>query len=720
MPLVCGMKIMFFQFKITLAKILIGILLLSPSLYGQIEWAKKAIESTMQRNAVTSWSYPAGFYSFAQYRLWKVLGNDTYFQYIKNNVDNHVDQNGIIDTEIRSLDNSEPGLITLLCYVETGEEKYKIAVDSIRNIYKTYPRTSDGGFWHNKDLVGQLWLDGTYMILPFLVHYGQVFGDTSLYTEAANQIIIYASHLQDSTGLLFHAYDEDGSSSWADPVTHHSPFFWGRAMGWFGMAIVEILDVIPENHPKRPELIRILSDLIKGLSKVQDEKTGLWYQVVDKGDSTGNWLESSCSCIYSYFTAKAVEKGYVDSTYLEMASRTYEGILRNKVFFDSDSLFNLKDISEGTGVSSDYSYYINRSKNINDLHGIAAFLMMCWELNRTGVKFNKNQLPNVSIIQPKDYSYYLPDSNITIEANCSDIDGHITQVKFYEGNNLLYTDTQQPWNFTWKNVPEGDYVLTAAATDDSNGTTTSSPIHILVTKDSITYEAEDGYISSGSVDNNHQGYTGRGFVNLTNQTGSYLEMTLSIPESGLYDIYIRFSNGTSDNRPCDIRFDDKVIYERFNFPPTIDWETWEYSDSISMDLTAGNHKLRITGITSSSAPNIDNVKLIFQNTNTMIHDKTDVALLKFALYQNYPNPFNPTTTIKYSIPKQSVGNENFRSVHLIIYDVLGKKVATLVNEEKPAGVYQVKFDGSNLTSGIYLYRLQAGNFSETKKLLLLK
>jgi len=697
-----------------IAQHLIIIILLGTSVYGQIEWAQKTIESTMRRDAVISWAYPDGFYSFGQYRIYKVLGNETYFQYIRNNVDNHIDQNGIIDTEIRNLDNSQPGLITLICYVETGEEKYKIAVDSIRQIYNTYPKTSDGGFWHGMDREGQLWLDGVYMILPFLVHYGQVFNDTTLYTEAANQIIIYASHLQDDTGLLFHAYDEDGSSAWADPVTHHSPYFWGRSMGWFGMAIVEILDVIPEDHSKRPELIRILSDLIEGLADVQDDETGLWYQVVDKGDSLGNWLESSCSCMYSYFTARAVEKGYIDSAYQEMASKAYEGILRNKVYLDTDSLLSLIDISQGTGVSSDYSYYINRSKNTNDLHGLGAFLMMCWQMERTGVKFHENRMPDVAYIHPDDSSYYQPNSDILLEVNSFDIDGNVIQVEFYEGNNLLYTDEQQPWSYTWNEVPEGNYILTAVATDDSNDIATSSPIHIYVTNDLIIFEAEEGFKSNGSVDNNHQGYTGTGFVNLTNESGTYLELNLAIPQSGQYDMCFRFANGTSDNRPCEIRLDDAVLNEQFEFPPTSDWAIWAYSEVISLDVTVGDYPLRITGITSSSAPNFDHIKLVYQDPNNIVQEEEEALSKQFALDQNYPNPFNPKTIISYQLPAAG-------KVELSIYDIRGQKLTTLVNNNQLTGHYKVEWDAAGFASGVYIYTLQTSNgFKKSRKLILLK
>lgn len=356
-----------------------------PSLYAQMEVAKQVVESTMKQVPAARlgrWVYITGFYMFGQYRVYKKTGNDAYLQYIKDWIDDHVDEKGNIDREIWSLDNCQPGLVTLMLYLETKEEKYKLAVDHIRDTLRTFPRTSDRGYFHDTAKRGQLWLDGTYMATPFLVHYGKVFGDTACYTEAANQIIIYASHLKDEeTGLLFHAYDEDGSEAWADSVTHHSPCFWGRSIGWFGMAIVEILDIIPEEHPKRPQLIDILADLIQGLSQYQNEETGLWYQIVDKPNFPDNWLESSCTCMFSYFTAKAVRKGYVDKSYKQMAIKGYEGILKNKFSVDSKGRTILKDTSQGTMVRDDCSYYAHRPKRTNDMHGLGAFLMMCWEMS---------------------------------------------------------------------------------------------------------------------------------------------------------------------------------------------------------------------------------------------------------------------------------------------------------------------------------------------------
>jgi unsaturated rhamnogalacturonyl hydrolase len=673
------------------------------NLYSQIELAQQVIESTMKRSPsdLNNWAYPAGFYLFGQYRIWKRY------------VDSHVDANGHIDVTINSLDNSQPGLVTLLCYIETGEQKYKLAADYIRNIYRTYPRTSDGAFWHTDNNGGQIWLDGVYMILPFLANYAHVMNDTSLYTEVANQIITYASHLSDSSGLLYHAYDEDGSASWADPVTHHSLYFWGRSMGWFGMAIVEILEVMPEDHPKRAALIRILKNLISGLSNVQDKATGLWFQIVDEGDRADNWLESSCSCMYSYFTARAVYKGYIDNSYLDMAVKAYQGILQYKFYLGTDGLANLKDISQGTSVSDDYYYYINRSRNTNDLHGLGAFLMMCWQMDQTGANTNINIPPVVNIISPADSASFWTASNFTISATAYDLDGVVDQVAFYEGDTLLFTDYKAPYEFTWENVPNGNYTITAVATDDSNATTISTPIHISVSNDLFFIEAETGVISDGSVDNNHQGYTGSGFVNLVNSRGTYLELSIDIPESGTWDVSFRYANGTTDNRPCAISVDGSIVSEQFDFPPTVDWTNWQYSDTLTLDFVKGTRTLRITGLTSVSAPNLDNLKFVFMNSPTAVRSTSDNLPEGFQLHQNYPNPFNAETQIAFSLSHKT-------SVSVQIVNLVGQVVKQIPEKKYDAGSYYLRFDASHLASGVYFYVFKTPEGSRMNKMLLLK
>ncbi len=345
------------------------------------DWSRAVVESTMKRYPTPadlgSWGYAKALFLFGEYLVWKRTGDERYLQYLKAWVDSHVDAQGNVDHNMESLDAMMPGNLLLLLFQETRGEKYKLAADKIRQRFNTYPRTSDGGFWHATGVSRQhqLWGDGVFMSVPFLVRYGRLFDDSAYANdEGAKQLIVYASHLHSSEGLLYHAYDESGASTWANAQNHHSPEFWCRAMGWFGMTLIDILDALPANHPKRPELIAILRDLVRGLAKYQDSKTGLWYEVVDKGSDPGNWLETSSSSMYSYVISMAVRRGYVDKSYDAVAKKGYRGVL-TKISLDQDGLANLTDICEGTNVG-DLAFYLARKRNVNDFHGLGAFLIM--------------------------------------------------------------------------------------------------------------------------------------------------------------------------------------------------------------------------------------------------------------------------------------------------------------------------------------------------------
>jgi unsaturated rhamnogalacturonyl hydrolase len=355
---------------------------------GNVDWSKAVVESTMKRyptaSALGSWGYAKALFLFGEYLVWKRTGDSRYLQYVKNWVDSHLDAQGNMDHSTDNLDSMLPGNLLLLLYQETGEEKYKLAADKIRERLITYPRTADRGFWHatSASRQHQLWGDGVFMSMPFLVRYGRLFGDSAYANdEAAKQLIVYAGHLSSPEGLLYHAYDESGSATWADPANHHSAEFWCRAMGWFGMTLIDVLDVLPANDPNRPQLIAILQNLVRGLAKYQDGQTGLWYQVVDKGSTPGNWLETSSSSMYSYVISMAVKRGYVDKKYEAVAGKGYHGVL-TRISLDSDGLANITDICEGTNVA-DLAYYFARKRNVNDFHGLGAFLIMN-EYFRTG------------------------------------------------------------------------------------------------------------------------------------------------------------------------------------------------------------------------------------------------------------------------------------------------------------------------------------------------
>lgn len=356
------------------------------------DWSVAMVESTMKRYPTAkdlgSWGYAKSLYLYGQYLVYKRTRDPRYLKYIKDWIDLHVDEQGIVRSanaqgEVReikfdNLDSMLPGNLLLLLYQETKDLKYKLAADRIRKRFDTYPRTKDDGFWHatSKSREWQLWGDGVFMSLPFLVRYGNMFGD-SKYTndEAVLQLMTYSNHLSDfRTGLMFHAYDESGQSTWAEKETKHSAEFWCRAMGWFGMTLIEVLELLPRNHPMRAILVGQVFLLVKAWARYQDEKTGLWYQIVDKGDNPSNWLETSSSSMYTYVTSMAVDRGYVEKKYANNARRGYAGVL-SRISLDKDGQTNLIDICEGTNVA-DLAYYLGRKRNANDFHGLGAFLIM--------------------------------------------------------------------------------------------------------------------------------------------------------------------------------------------------------------------------------------------------------------------------------------------------------------------------------------------------------
>jgi unsaturated rhamnogalacturonyl hydrolase len=255
-----------------------------------------------------------------------------------------------------------------------------------RERFNTYPRTKEGAFWHGTTRQWQTWLDGIFMSMPLLVRYGQTFDDRQYANdEAAKQILLYAKHLNDpKTGLMYHAYDESGQQPWADPVTHHSAEFWGRAMGWYGMAIIEVLEIMPKDHPQRPQLIAQLNQLVKAYAKYQDPETGLWFEVVNRGELTDNWLETSSSAMYTYTVSRAVERGYAGKDYEKVAQKGYRGVLAS-ITRNPDGTIAMPNICEGTNVG-DLAFYLARARHTNDLHGLGAFLIMNEQLRKSAGK----------------------------------------------------------------------------------------------------------------------------------------------------------------------------------------------------------------------------------------------------------------------------------------------------------------------------------------------
>ena len=338
----------------------------------------------------SKWTYDHGLVLKGIERVYEATGDKQYLTFIEESMDHFVSDNGSIRTYSPAdynIDNILPGRNLLFLYHTTGQEKYRRAAALLREQLKTHPRTSEGGFWHKKIYPSQMWLDGLFMGEPFYAEYAKTFHEDAAFDDIAKQFILMERHSRDDkTGLLYHGWDESKQQRWANPTTGRSPNFWARAMGWYAMALVETLDYFPQKHPKRAELIAILNRVATAVAKYQDPGSGLWYQVLDRGADKGNYLESSAACMFVYALAKAVRNGYVPASYMKVAERGYQGILKQFVKYDANGRLNLEGTVSVAGLGGNpyrdgsYEYYLSEKVVTNDPKGIGAFLLAATEM----------------------------------------------------------------------------------------------------------------------------------------------------------------------------------------------------------------------------------------------------------------------------------------------------------------------------------------------------
>ncbi|MBD0373790.1 MAG: glycoside hydrolase family 88 protein [Pyrinomonadaceae bacterium] len=345
---------------------------------------------TSEPDKPLKWSYEQGVLLKGMEGVWLSTGDGRYFSYIQRGMDHFVTEEGGIRTykpEDYNLDNLLNGRLLLLLYKVTGKEKYRKAAALLREQLKTHPRTTEGGFWHKKIYPSQMWLDGLYMGEPFYAEYAATFDEPAAFDDIARQFVLMELRARDArTGLLYHGWDESRKQRWADPQTGRSPNFWGRAMGWYAMALVDTLDYFPKDHPQRGALLAILSRVAAAVEKYQEPKSGLWYQVVDKGGADGNYLEASASSMFVYALAKGVRQGYLPPFYLKVAQKGYEGIRAQFIESAGVGGVNLKGTVSVAGLGGNpyrdgsYQYYIGEKVVTNDPKGVGAFLMAANEM----------------------------------------------------------------------------------------------------------------------------------------------------------------------------------------------------------------------------------------------------------------------------------------------------------------------------------------------------
>ncbi len=351
-----------------------------------LEWGELACEALMNTFDASNlppkgrFHYHQGVFLLGMEQCYLQNADAKYDEYIKAWLNSIIDANGqLSECDPTQFDDIQPSILLYRLLDDKHNPQYRKVLDTLIPPFKDWKVNEKGGFWHKDDCQNQVWLDSLFMSGPVAMRYGQLIGDDSYYTLIAHQAKLMYTYMRDeASGLLYHAWDPSKVAPWADAQTGCSPEIWGRALGWVPVALVEILDILPTSHPDYNELKHILQDILKSLIPFQDS-SGLWYQVIDKGDDKNNWLETSCTSLFVYALAKAVRLGLLHKVYLTYALQGYHGII-NRLNFDDNNKLLLEHVCIGTGVG-DYTHYLHRPTSTNDLHGIGTFAMMCAEIN---------------------------------------------------------------------------------------------------------------------------------------------------------------------------------------------------------------------------------------------------------------------------------------------------------------------------------------------------
>ena len=365
-----------------------------------LKWSERMALSIMKRHPEAyqidgqtepKWDYVHGLVLTSFEALFKQTKDQKYYNYIKQYADATIDKNGAVSSykfDTYNIDMVTAGRILFNLYETTKDTRYLTVLNLLRKQIAEQPRTVSGGFWHKKMYPNQMWLDGLYMGEPFYAQYTVRFEKGAQLNDIAKQFELIQLHATDKkTGLLYHGWDESKQMSWADKTTGCSPNFWSRSIGWYVMALVDVLDYFPKNHPKRKELIGYLNSISNSLVPFQD-KSGLWYQVTDKGGSEGNYLESSGSSMFAYAMAKGANKGYLPPKFKAIANKAFDGLTTQLIKTDSDGQIHITQACAVAGLGGNpyrdgsYSYYVNERKKDNDPKATGSFILAALELNR--------------------------------------------------------------------------------------------------------------------------------------------------------------------------------------------------------------------------------------------------------------------------------------------------------------------------------------------------
>ena len=762
---------------------------ISPINVDDSDWLLKFTEAIMNRFPepwtydITRWQIEELMWGVA--KAYEISGDDRYLNYVRSHLDDHVDSNGNLDIEINDI---IPGILLLWLYEATGEERFLTAAIQVGEyLLNEFPRTSDGGFAHQERYEDQLWVDTLGGLGRLLGMLGYLTGDTKYFDEGAQQFIIHANHLQNAqTGLFYHGWDEDGSAEWAVLPNHCSPCFWARGNGWVIRGITDFLEYLPEDHPNRSQVIAILQALVEGIVNYQDDLSGLWFTVIDRGSDEGNYLETSGSMLFAYGMQKGINLGVLDGNYQINVDRANKG-LYCKVYEKEDGEVIVTGISVGTSPGN-YEYYVGREvrTGYDYPYGDGIFLQEKSEMVRHQGASSYDISGNVLYY---DNNSPIPNVNLVLSKGAQ----HVVQTGsdgFYSFQNLpenrdysIYINKLADSDIGPYDITTYDAALAAQAAVGMRELSSYQGIAADVNLDGLIYTFDAALIAHYAVEmpklpESHVGewvfdpdslyfenldrdYTGQNFTGilLGNVHGGWTQPGSNVTQKHVFKPYGKLKNlavacfDTVEiplylpDEPNVIALDVEMNYDSqvLNF---IGIKQYESAHEAKLFYSVKSGRLRIgvfnteplkpgimVGIkffvnekaARESMITLDRFQLnddiIYQGQfHVEVRINSEIPQ-NYKLYQNFPNPFQINagtmgTQIFYDLPKES------RAL-IKIYNCLGQEIRQLTDQLTTAGRHVVYWDGrdhsgNDLAPGVYFYRLEAEDYVEYKKMILLR
>lgn len=379
-----------------------------------VPYSKRMADSQMKRSGIIDkWDYPNGLFVEAVLRVFDMYNDSAYYDYALAHAQATIDEVGQIgkkyDFNTFNIDYVCPGMFLLRIYEseKDSDNRYKIALDTLRKQLEMQPRNSLKGFWHKKIYPNQMWLDGIFMGSRYYAKYDVTFDEGKNLDDVIHQFtLIHEKTFDKEKQLNYHAWAEDPLQEDAFWAKKEAPFkgcsheFWARGNGWFFAALVDVLEVIPESHPQRKEMLAILNDVAAGIKRWQDKESGLWYQLLEYdnticADGKCNYLEGSASSMFTYALLKSVRLNLISKEeYLECGKKAYEGLISRLISEDSEGNISLNNVCKSAGLGpaneptrdGSIEYYLN-GKDAgqvvpNDLKGVGPFIMASLEFEK--------------------------------------------------------------------------------------------------------------------------------------------------------------------------------------------------------------------------------------------------------------------------------------------------------------------------------------------------